>query len=160
MAFPFPGVLIKHAGIDFNSVDLTPQHALGIEVDCDDGTRRKYVRAGSAIAAGDVLTVDVAEGDNDYQQSAAAADLTIAGAWPSAYPAVADNSYFWCVVRGVVSVKAAAAVVAGAPVVTIATAGTVDDTAATAANALASGSGIGGIFVSATSGGFARVKFL
>lgn len=156
----FPGVLNKQLGVEFTQVDAGPTfpHTLGIEITCDDGTRRKYVRAGAAIAPGDCLKVDTAEGRNDFDPTSAA-DQSINGAWPSAFPAIADNSGFWCVVRGDVSVKAAATVVAGAPIVTTAVAGTVDDTAATAANALASGAGIGGIFTSVTSGGFATVKF-
>lgn len=156
----FPGVLSKQLGIEFTQVDAGPvfPHTLGIEVYCDDGTKRKYVRAGAAIAPGDVLKVDTAEGPNDFDP-VSAADQPIAGAWPSAFPVVADNSGFWVVVGGDVSVKSAATVVPGAPVVTIATAGTVDDTAATAANALASGAGLGGIFTTVAAGGFARIKF-
>jgi hypothetical protein len=147
----------KHLGIDVERVSAVAEHNLGLEVSCTDGTTRRYYRAGAAIAAGDALITDTAEGPNDVQPSAAA-DTPIVGVWPSAYPAIADNSYFWAVVKGLVSVKAAATVVAGAPAVPIATAGTLDDTAATAANALAAASGAGAVFMTTTASGFATVR--
>jgi len=150
----------KVLGIDILAVDTVQQHALGCEITHDDGNTYRYVRAGAAIALGDVLKVDVAEGPNDYDPQVAA-DIPHAGCLPNATgrAAVADNSFFWAGVRGSFSVKAAATVVAGTPAISTATAGTVDDTAATAANALAMAAGVGAIFQTTTTAGFATVLF-
>jgi hypothetical protein len=149
----------KVLGVDILQVDTVQQHALGLEIQMDDGNVYKYVRAGAAIALGDVLKVDVAEGPNDYDPQVAA-DIPHAGCWPSTRAAaIADNSFFWALIKGNASVKAAATVVAGTPAISTATAGTVDDTAATAANALAMASGVGAVFQTTTTGGFATVCF-
>lgn len=137
------GVLFKLLGIDITLVTSDQRHELGIEIDCDDGTRRKYVRAGAAVAQYDALIVDVAEGHYDLTP-ASAANQPIAGVAPYA---MTDNYYGWVIVRGKATCKVAATVVAGAPLVTTATAGTLDDTAGTADNALAAASGIGVILV-------------
>lgn len=130
----------KILGIEVTDVDTVQKHALGLEVDCDDGTRRRYVRAGAAVAQYDALIIDFAEGPYDYQPSAAA-DTPIHGVCPVS--GVADNNFFWAVVQGKTNVKVAATIVAGAPLVPTAVAGTLDDTAATAANALAMAAGVG-----------------
>lgn len=140
---PFPSVQQKLVGVEFNDVDTVRKHALGIELDCDDGTRRKYVRAGGTIALGDALTLDAAEGHYDYHPTSAA-DQPVLGV---AVTAVADNAFFWAIVRGKATVKVAAAIVAGTPLVPTAVAGTLDDTAAAVGNALAAGSGLGVIAV-------------
>lgn len=156
----------KDIGVDVIRHGTVQLHELGTIFTQAGGRKFQYVRAGSAIALGDVLKDDVAEGIYDKDTTAAAADQVMFGAWPNegdginrARTAILDNEFFWALVGGDALVKAAATVVAGAPIVTIATAGTVDDTAATAANALASASGKGGIFLTTTTGGFARVQF-
>lgn len=157
----------KHLGVDLARVDTVQKHELGFRIEKSDGRIYRYMVAGAAIALGDVLQSDTAEADfpTHSVQPTSAADQTIVGCWPNENPptgsraAIADNSFFWMLEKGDALVKAAATVVAGAPIVTIATAGTVDDTAATAANALALAAGVGGYFVTTTSGGFARVMF-
>lgn len=137
-------VMRKLLGIKATDVDSVQKHALGIEVDFDDGTRRRYVRAGAAVAQYDALIIDFAEGKFDWQPSAAA-DVPIVGVCPVS--GVSDNYFFWAIVKGPANVKVAATIVAGAILVPIATAGTLDDTAATAANALAMGAGVGVIAI-------------
>lgn len=150
----------KLLGVDFTLHGSSQLHELGLKVIGSDGREYTYVHAGAAIALGDCLKLDPAEGTWEFQPTAAA-DEVIVGAWPNegGRTAILDNEYFWALTGGDALVKAAATVVAGAPAITIATAGTVDDTAATAANALAAGAGLGAVFLTATSGGFARVMF-
>lgn len=146
----------------FHSTDQA--HELGLEVLDVSGRVYKYQRAGAAIALGDVLKVDVAEGINDADPTLLA-DAIVCGCWPNesvdgvARTAILDNEFFFMLVEGDASVKSAATVVAGAAAVTIATQGTVDDTAATAANALSAGAGRGMVFATVAAGGFARVLF-
>lgn len=148
--------MTKLLGIRFTDVDTVQKHALGIEVDCDDGTRRKYVRAGAAVAQYDALIVDFAEGKFDYQPSAVA-DTPLAGV--NILSGISDNYFFWAIVRGPANVKVAATIVAGQPLVPIGTAGTLDDTAAAVGNALAMGAGVGviGITDDTPSAGIALV---
>lgn len=154
----------KVTGADLSRTTSNALHELGATFSESNGRNYRYVRAGAAIALGDVLIDDVAEGVWDMTPSSAA-DQVVAGCWPNenaqgrARAAITDNYYFWMLEGGDASVKAAATVVAGAPAITTATAGTVDDTAATAANALATAAGVGAVFMTTTSGGFARVKF-
>lgn len=155
----------KDLGIDLGKVTTTQEHELGTEYTYL-GRVYVYRKSGGTIALGDVLKFDAAE-ETYSVIPVAAADEVVEGCWPNenetsfhtARAAIADNSFFWMLKRGDALVKAAATVVAGAPAVTIATAGTVDDTAATAANALAAGAGCAMMFLSTTSGGFARVRF-
>jgi hypothetical protein len=145
----------KYLGIDFTQVDAVgaPKHALGLEVDCDDGTRRKYIRAGAAIAATDALKVDFAEGSFDFDPTSAVAQ-PLAGV---ATVALADNEFGWVIVRGPAIVKAAATVVAGAHAASTAVAGTLDDVTAAAADAQAAAAGIGAMFRTVTGSGVATV---
>lgn len=155
----------KRLGIDLGLVTSDQRHEVGLEITGPDGRGYVYSKAGAAIALGDVLVDDVAE-EIYALTPVSAADQVIGGCWPNENPtpgtarvAITDNYFFWALVRGDANVKAAATVVAGAPIVTVATAGTVDDTAAAVGNALAAASGIGGIFLTTTTAGFARVKF-
>jgi hypothetical protein len=150
----------KLLGVDFTLSHSEAKHELGLKVYGSDGRTYKYVRAGAAIALGDSLINDVAE-EKYAVTPVAAADTPLAGCWPNegGRAAILDNYYFWMLVEGDALVKAAATVVAGAPAVPVAVAGTLDDTAATAANALAAASGVGAVFLTTTSGGFARVRF-
>lgn len=136
-------VLQKLLGIKLAQVDDTQKHALGIQVDGDDGCRYRYIRAGAAIAANDALTVDAAEGHYDFHPTSAA-NQPITGI---AVVAIADNKFGWVKTGGKATVKVAAAIVAGAHLVSTGTAGTLDDVAAAAADAQAAAAGIGCIAI-------------
>lgn len=114
-------VLQKLLGIDFTAVDSTQKHALGIEVDCNDGNRRKYIRAGAAITAKQVLKVDYAEGPNDFTPTAAVNEM-IAGV---SEVAMTDNYFGWVVVKGSVVALMENGAVAGDRQGSSATAGSV-----------------------------------
>lgn len=155
----------KYMGIDFTRLDTNQEHELGLRLETNDGKCFRYYHAGAAIALGDVLIDDFAEGTWEAQPSSAVDQVPI-GCWPNENVsatgirvAIADNLYFWAQVGGDALVKAAATVVVAAPGGTTATAGTVDDVAAAVGNALAAASGAGLRFVTVTSGGFARVMF-
>ena len=154
----------KLVGVDLGRVTLVQEHELGMYGEGSDGRGYRYSKAGAAIALGDALKTDTAEGINDVDP-VSAADQVVVGCWPnesvgghSARAAIADNSFFWMLVNGDGLTKAAT-VVAGTPAISVATAGTLDDTAATAANALATAAGCGCVFLTADSGGFARVRY-
>lgn len=155
----------KDTGVDLVRVTSVALHPPGSIFTQENGRSYRYVRAGAAIALGDVLIDDVAE-ETYAVTPVAAADTPLAGCWPNegdgsgrSRAAITDNYYFWMLEEGDALVKAAATVVAGQPAVPIGTAGTVDDTAAAAANALAMAAGVGAIFLGTTSGGYARVRF-
>lgn len=150
-----PNVQQKLIGIEFNDVDTVAKHALGLKVSCDDGTERRYVRAGAAIAANDALTQDFAEGIYDWQPTSAV-DTPVLGVAPFL---VADNSFFWAIVSGTAFVKVAAAIVVGAVLTPSAVAGTLDDIALTAANAGGAAGGVGVLAVldDTPSAGIAKV---
>ena len=130
----------KILGVNPLNVDTAQQHELGLELFFNDGTTRRYVRAGAAVAQYDALKVDFAEGQNDFQPTAAALDA-VAGVCP--VTGVSDNNFFWAIRRGPANVKVAGTIVAGAHLVPIGTAGTLDDTTAAAGEAQAAASGIG-----------------
>jgi hypothetical protein len=92
MTAPIPGTL----GIIFSRVDDAAMHPLGIEIDSIDGLRRKYIRAGAAILAMEVLKIDYAEGPLDYDPTTALNDV----AEGVAEVAIADNHYGWIIVGG------------------------------------------------------------
>lgn len=133
-----PQVLEKLLGIRFDQVDTVQQGALGIEIDCDDGTRRKYIKASGTIAQFDALT-PIATTQHQWA-STTAANQGVTGVCPVS--GVATTNFFWAIVRGPVVVKAAT-VVALTQLVSTGTSGTLDDTAASAANALGSSGGCG-----------------
>lgn len=158
----------KHLGVDVGRVDTVQKHELGFRVQKSSGRWYRYVVAGATIALGDVLQPDTAEVDFPISsvQPTSAVDQIAVGCWPNentdaitVRAAIADNAFFWMHEKGDALVKAAGTVVAGAPANSSATAGTVDDIAAAAGNALAAGSGVGMYFVTTTTGGFARVMF-
>lgn len=126
-------------GVDVTRVDTVQKFPLGQTITTANGGRYRYIRAGAAIAQYDALKADAAEGAFDWQPTAAA-DEGILGI---AQVAIGDNEFGWVLIEGKGFVKVAATVVAGASLVTIATAGTLDDTAAAAGNALATGVGVG-----------------
>lgn len=84
-------------GIDFTVVSTTRLHPLGLEIDCEDGCRRKYIRAGATILAMQCLKIDAVEGPNDYTPTTALLDV-LSGV---AEVAIADNSYGWVITHGV-----------------------------------------------------------
>lgn len=145
------GPLVKILGIDFTATHTTQKHGLGAKVPATDGREYTYVLAGAAIAATDAVVFSAGW---SAIKTPATADAIFHGV---AHVAIASGSYGWVVTRGIVSCKAAATVVAGAAAVTIATAGTLDDTAASAANALSAACGAGAMFTTTTSGGVANV---
>lgn len=158
----------KHLGIDVGRIDSTQKNELGFEILKSDGRRYRYVQASGAIALGDVLMADYTIGTLLWGvKTVSAADLPCVGCWPNENPAGGQTArvavttlfFFWMLVKGDANVKAAAAVVVGAPAIPTAVAGTVDDTAASAANALAQAAGVPMIFTTVSAAGFARVMF-
>jgi hypothetical protein len=146
----------KALGVDVDKESsATQEHPLGLRVQAEDATygvrEYEYVKAGGAVAATDAVIADVAE-ENLSVIPSSAADQPLRGV---AHVAIDDNEFAFIVVKGAVSVKAAATVVAGTPAVPTATGGTLDDTAAAAGNALAMAAGVGVTFLSTTSGGVA-----
>jgi len=135
----------KLLGVNPLNVDTAQQHELGLELDFSDGTTRRYVRAGAAVAQYDALKIDFAEGINDWQPTAAALDV-VKGVCPVS--GVSDNNFFFAIVNGPANVKVAGTVAAGAHLAAVATAGTLDDIADAAdAGALAAGAGVGVVVV-------------
>lgn len=149
----------KQIGVDVVRTSSTQLHEIGARYAEPNGREYRYVKAGAAIALGDALVLDTAEEAYAHTPSSAV-DQVISGFWPAegGRAAITDNFFFWALVGGDVLVKAAATVVAGAPYGTTATAGTVDDVTAAAGNAMASASGRGGVFLTTTTGGLARVE--
>lgn len=133
--FPINGV----AGVDFSRVDSVQKHPLGWTLHSVGGTLRKYVRAGATVAQYDALTYD-SEGINDWQPTSGA-NQGVYGVCPVS--GVADNYFFWAIIKGKANVKVAATITAGAHLASTATAGTLDDVAAAAADAQAAASGVG-----------------
>lgn len=155
---------MKTLGIDVTATHTTAQHELGLVVEdsANPQNRYLYVRADDAVAQYDAVQLDVAAAGSGSASDvpflvtpSGAADEVIEGI---AQVAIAAGSYGFVLVEGSGTVKAAATVVAGAPAVTIATAGTLDDTVAAAGNALASAVGRGVVFTSTTSGGTASCR--
>lgn len=130
---------IKVLGIDLSAVDTTQKHELGLEVNCNDGTRRRYVKATTTVAQFDACTQTIV---NNVIASTTAASQPVVGINVLAGVSGAA-SFFWLVVRALTVVVKAATVAALAPLVSTGTSGTLDDTAASAANALAAASGAG-----------------
>lgn len=144
MPTPGPAVTQKLMGVDVNVVDTVRKHELGLTLDFADGTRRRYVKASGAIALNDALVMDTAvltAAVPYVVKTSSAALQPIAGV--CMVSGVADTNFFWAVVGGKANVKVAAAVAAGAHLATTATAGTLDDVAAAAADAQAAAAGIG-----------------
>jgi len=146
----------KRVGIDFTVTGADRLHELGIEIPCVDGKVYKYIRAGAAIAVGDALKVDYAEGLNDFDPTSAATSK-LAGV---AEVAIADNEYGFVVVKGTVVAKLSGSTAANAGLIPSATAGTLGTAADTAAAALVAATGLGALCVVAESGGTGTVKLL
>lgn len=146
-------VLAPLLGVDAVNESSVQKHPLGLEVPFNDGTRRRYIRAGAAIALGDALTIDFAEGNHDMTPTTSATTPVHA----VAAHAFTDNYFGWVITGGVASVKAATIAAGGLPLVPTGTAGTLDDTAASAALAYTGQSGKGVTSLAADSGGFCSV---
>jgi hypothetical protein len=103
----------------------------------------KYVKAGSAISAGNAVVVSLADADEPYAVvPSSALNQVIAGI---AVTAIASGSFGWVTVRGRVAsaLKTASTVTAGDALSTTATAGALAIANSTSATALAVGTGIG-----------------
>lgn len=140
-------VLQKLLGIDFTVNESTQRHELGIEIDCNDGTRRKYVKAGAAVTAGNAVIVDVSAGNNTVIHSSAVAQA-VAGIAPVS---LTSGYYGWIIVRGPYATANVATPSAGDMLGTTGTAGrlgaitassTVSQAEAIAAIAAATGVGV------------------
>lgn len=130
---------IKVLGIDLSAVDTVQKHELGLEVKCNDGTTRRYVKATTTIAQFDAVTQTAV---NNVVASTTAVVQPVVGI--NVLSGVSGAaSFFFLVVRALTVVVKAATVVALAPLVSTATSGTLDDTAASAGNALAAACGAG-----------------
>lgn len=135
-------------GIDPTRVDSSKQYPLGTEAEDPRQTdfpqnMIKYVKAGSAISAGNALVVSLADADEPYTLvPASALNQVIAGIAPTA---IASGSFGWVTIRGRVAsaLKTASTVTAGDPMSTTATAGALAIANSTSATALAVGTGIG-----------------
>lgn len=146
----------KLLGVKFTDVDDTQKHELGLEVDGIDGNRYKYIRAGAAIAVGDALKVDYAEGPNDLDPISAVSQAIAA----LAPVAIADNKFGFVVIQGFLAgVKMAGSTAAGAKLGSSATAATLvtitatTPTAAEVIAAIAAAAGRGVICTVAESAG-------
>lgn len=151
----------KILGVDVTSTSTTAEHEVGVKAidPANPQNVYQYVQADDAVAQYDAVQLDVAAAGSGSSANVpflvtptSAADQIIVGV---AQVAIAAGSYGFILIEGGGTVKAAATVVAGAPAVTIATAGTLDDTVAAAGNALAAGSGRGVVFTSTTTSGVA-----
>ena len=121
-----------HQGISITTVDATQTFPLGLEIEDPRGgaqksaNRFRYVKAGSAISAGNALVVSLADADepNTLVPSSAANQVVTA----IAEVAIASASFGWVQVRGrhagvLKASGAAAAVAAGQALTTSGTAG-------------------------------------
>jgi hypothetical protein len=135
-------------GVSPTQTDTVAQFTLGTE--SQDPRARdfplneiKYVKAGSAISAGNCLVVSLADADEPFTLvPASALNQVIAGIAPVA---IASGAFGWVTVRGRVAsaLKTASVVTAGDPMSTTATAGALAIANSTSATALAVGTGIG-----------------
>jgi hypothetical protein len=148
-------------GVDVDRLDDVAQYAQGSRVIDSGGNTREYVKAGAALAIGDALTMGTYTASNRVWIQTSAVNQPVFGV---SHAVVAINQFSWVYTAPseFVIVKAAT-VVAGQPLVSTATSGTLDDTAAAAANALAAAGGIGvtAVGADATLGagaGFAPVR--
>lgn len=98
------------------------KHTLGVEYLFDDGSTRRYVRAGAAIAQYDALTRDYAEGSHDYHPTTAVAQPVYA----VSPVAIEDDGAGWVIVQGPATVKVEDGVAAGEYVVSTAVSGELD----------------------------------
>ena len=138
-------------GMNPTQIDTVAQFPLGTEADhpgggqFNTGKRIRYVKASSAVSAGNAVVLDT--GDTTGTEPAvvvpaSALNQVVAGI---AETAIANGSFGWVTVRGRVAsaTKTATVVTAGDTLSTTATAGALALANSTSATALAVGSGLG-----------------
>lgn len=154
---------LTNLGVDFTDVSATPRFTDGAQT-LQDSVEYSYVRAGAAIAAGDVLVVDVtAANEPNTLVPASALNQPVAALALNAIP---NGFYGWVVTRGrCPNVKVAASTAANAQLGTTATAGTASTitvsatpTQAEIQRVLAAASGRGLIALDAEASGRAEVE--
>ena len=152
---------LGNLGVYLSNTDVIPAFEAGAAT-FQNGNEYTYVKAGSAIAVGDVLVVDVTATGEPYTLiPASAVNQTIEAVAPVA---IASGSYGWVCVRGnVAAVKVAASTAANAQLGTSATAGTASTVTVSASptqaeiqRVLAAASGRSLIALDAESGGVAE----
>jgi hypothetical protein len=135
-------------GVTPTQTDTVAQFTLGTETQ-DPRARDfpqnelRYIKAGSALSAGNSLVVSLADADEPFTLvPASALNQVIAGI---AVTAIACGSFGWVTIRCRVAsaLKTASTVTAGDPMSTTATAGALAIANSTSATALAVGTGIG-----------------
>ncbi|MEM3145980.1 MAG: hypothetical protein QW838_02850 [Candidatus Nitrosotenuis sp.] len=151
----------KLLGVDVNEVSTTPKNELGAEIALVDGRVVRYVKAATAVAAGDALVIATSDAAAPFAvSSSSAAAQVLVGV---AHVAIPAGSYGFITVRGPVTVKASAGTASGARLGTTATAGTLAALTASASYTpselsatIAAASGVGVSSLSAESGGTVR----
>lgn len=135
-------------GVNPTQTDTVARFTLGTEAR-DPRTRDfpqntvRYVKAGSAISAGNSLIVSLTDADEPFTLvPASALNQVVVAVAPVA---IASGSFGWVTIKGRVAsaLKTASAVTAGDPLSTTATAGALATANSTSATALAVGTGIG-----------------
>jgi hypothetical protein len=152
---------LGNMGVFLANTDTTPIHDLGT-ISVQNGNEYVYIRAGSAIALGDVLVIDTTATDEPYRLiPTSALNQSIEAI---AQVAIASGSFGWVCARGNVVAKVAASTAANVAVGTSATAGTfttitvsASPTQAEVQRVLAAAVGRGVITLDAESGGLAEV---
>lgn len=135
-------------GVDPTRADTVAAFALGTETDHPGAVdfpqnRLRYVKAGSAISAGNAVIASLTDADEPFTVvPSSAVSQVIKGI---AVTAIASGSFGWVTIKGRVAsaLKTASAVTAGDPLSTTATAGALATANSTSATALAVGAGIG-----------------
>lgn len=128
---------------------------LGGLIELPNGDIYQCIEAGAAIALNDALELDQAEGANVFHPTSAATQ-PVHGI---AQTALADGKFGFMMVRGVATVKVAAAFAAGTNASTTAVAGTLDDVALSTVTLLAAyGAGVRPFSITAIASGVATVR--
>jgi hypothetical protein len=125
MPSPIKGTL----GIDYSRIDTERKHPLNMEVDFDDGRRRKYIYAHGAIAAWDALRIVPGHARPIVYEPTQGVGDPLEGVSEFAIPA---GSYGWVKVKGWTSVNSVAGPVQGQSLAPSATAGHLDHVTAVA----------------------------
>lgn len=150
-------------GVDLTDVSTTPKFERG-SIAVLNGNEYVYVQAGSAVASGDFLVVDVTSASEPFVMiPSSAVNQAIEAVAPLA---IASGSYGWVLTRGnVTGAKVAASTAANAQLGSSATAGTLSTitisaspTQAEVQRVLAAASGKAVIALDAESGGLAEVQ--
>jgi hypothetical protein len=119
-------------GVDITTAtSTTPEWAVGGKVDLNDGGQAVYVKASSAITAGDVLLISGAGAAVPITTALTDAGTTTAHQYIGvAHVTIASASYGWACLKGIptAGINVAASCVRGSPLYTTSTAGQLDDT--------------------------------